>query len=96
MTQDTSKDSKPSAEENNYTDFIIGEESEPYLGPSWALLMFVLYVLKQAFPAEPYTSYWYFQVYILLIVAGVTIFTLVKRHRFFNQDSTENTNTKKE
>lgn len=74
--------------DNNQTsdDFIIGEESEPYLGPSWALLMFLLYVLKQIFPAEPYTKYWYFQIYILTIVTGITIFTLIKRHRFFKSD----------
>lgn len=72
--------------DSNYSDFIIGEESEPYLGPSWAILMFILYILKQAFPAEPYSAYWYFQIYILLIVAGITVFTLIKRHRFFNQE----------
>jgi hypothetical protein len=71
---------------NNTSNFVVGEENEPYLGPSWALLMLLLYFLKQLFPAEKHTFYWYFQIYILSIVVGVTIFTLVKRHRFFNSD----------
>ena len=69
--------------------FIKGEASEPYLGPSWALLMLLLYVLKQFFPAERYSVYWYLQIYVLLIVIGIAIFTLVKRHRFFHSDDKE-------
>lgn len=63
-------------------DFIVGEENEPYLGMSWPVLMFVLYVLKTLFPAETFSILWWFQWYILLIVFGVTVFALLKRYKY--------------
>ena len=67
----------------------MNEESEPYLGYSWALAMLVLYALKLLFPAEPYTLLWAFQIYILAIILGITIFTLVKRHKHFKREKLE-------
>ena len=67
----------------------INEESEPYLGYSWVLAMLVLYGLKRLFPAEPYTLLWAFQIYILAIILGITIFTLVKRHKHFKWEKPE-------
>jgi hypothetical protein len=64
--------------------FDIEGENEPYLGPSWAVLMLVLYALKTIFPAEPFSYFWWFQMYIVTIVLGITIFALVKRHKHFN------------
>ena len=60
-------------------------ENEPYLGPAWAVAMFILYLLKEAFPAETYTPLWWFQTYIVVLVVIITIFTLVKRHQFYKE-----------
>ena len=62
-------------------------ENEPYLGPAWAVAMLILYLLKEAFPAEEYSFYWWFQIYIVGIVVVVTLFTLVKRHQFYELHS---------
>ncbi len=62
------------------------EESEPYLGPAWAVVMFVLYLLKEAFPAEQYSGLWWFQIYIVVLVIAITIFTLLKRHQFYRSE----------
>ncbi|MCB0325714.1 MAG: hypothetical protein KDD69_19165 [Bdellovibrionales bacterium] len=61
-------------------------ENEPYLGPAWAVVMLVLYLLKEAFPAEQYSLLWWFQVYIIVLVIAITIFTLVKRHQFYRSE----------
>ena len=61
-------------------------ENEPYLGPAWAVVMAILYVLLEAFPAEKYTALWWFQVYVICLVIAVTIFTLVKRHQFYRAE----------
>ncbi len=61
-------------------------ESEPYLGPAWAVVMFVLYLLKEAFPAEQYTTLWWFQIYIIVLVIAITVFTLLKRHQYYKQE----------
>lgn len=61
-------------------------ENEPYLGPAWAVAMFILYVLKEAFPAEPYTTLWWFQSYIIGLVISITLFTLIKRHQFYKSE----------
>lgn len=65
------------------------EESEPYLGFSWAIAMLVLYGLKQIFPAETYSKLWWFQMYILAIIFGITIFTLIKRYKHFRREEPE-------
>jgi len=70
-------------------DFIVGEENEPYLGMSWPVLMLILYVLKTLFPAETFSFLWWFQWYIVLIVCGVTIFTLLKRYRYSKNQNLE-------
>ncbi len=78
--------------------FEIEGENEPYLGPSWAVLMFVLYALKTIFPATPYSYFWWFQIYVVCIVLGVTIFTLIKRHKYFDtmhEKKTQKTKNKK-
>lgn len=67
------------------------EESEPYLGPGWAVVMLILYLLKRAFPAEQYSPLWWFQVYVLSVVLALTMFTIYKRHRFFSQIRKERT-----
>jgi len=77
-------------EENSEVDFIIGEESEPYLGPSWAVLMLVLYSLKRIFPAETFTLLWWFQIYILFIIFGITLFTLIKRYKYSQERKIKN------
>jgi hypothetical protein len=64
-------------------------ESEPYLGFSWAVAMFVLYILKELFPAETYSWLWWFQMYILAIILGITIFTLIKRYRHFKSSKAD-------
>ena len=61
------------------------EENEPYLGPAWAAVMFVLYLLKRTFPADEYTTLWWLQNYVIAIVVAITIFTLIKRHQFYKQ-----------
>ena len=58
-------------------------EHEPNLGPAWAVLMLILYLLKRMFPAEPYTWLWYLQIYVLTLVFFITIYVLVRRHVFF-------------
>jgi hypothetical protein len=62
------------------------EENEPYLGPAWAVVMLVLYLLKELFPAEQYSVFWFFQIYILVLVVAITIFTLVKRYQFYRSE----------
>ncbi len=62
------------------------EESEPYLGPAWAVAMLVLYLLKRLFPAEQFSFLWWVQLYIIGIVVAVTLFTLVKRHQFYKAE----------
>ena len=62
------------------------EENEPYLGPAWAVVMLILYLLKEAFPAEQFTTLWYFQIYIVGLVISITVFTLVKRHQFYRSE----------
>jgi hypothetical protein len=69
--------------EENSSSFVIEGENEPYLGPSWAILMLVLYALKTIFPAEQFSFLWWFQMYIVAIVLGITVFTLLKRHKYF-------------
>ncbi len=68
---------------------LINRENEPYLGYSWAIAMLVLYILKTLFPAEPYGKLWWFQMYILAIILGVTLFTLVKRYKHFRREEPE-------
>jgi hypothetical protein len=88
MEDNSEKKSESSARMNSKTseheEFIVEGENEPYLGPSWAVLMFILYALKSIFPAQKYTFFWWFQIYIVAIVLGVTIFTLIKRYKYFN------------
>lgn len=62
------------------------EESEPYLGPAWALVMLVLFFLNEAFPAQPYTMLWWIKMYILFLVVAITIFTLIKRYTFYRAE----------
>lgn len=59
------------------------KENEPNLGPAWALVMLMLYLLKRAFPAEQYTWLWYLQVYVLGIVFVITVLVIAKRYFFF-------------
>ncbi|HMO17463.1 MAG TPA: hypothetical protein PKA63_11015 [Oligoflexia bacterium] len=80
---------KADLSQNEESDFIVGEESEPYLGPSWTILMLVLYVLKTLFPAAEYSPLWWLQLYILLIVMGITAFTLIKRYRYSRLNHSE-------
>jgi Fe2+ transport system protein B len=61
------------------------KEHEPNLGPGWALLMLILYFLKSLFPAERYSFYWYFQVYVLLIVTIITVSVFLKRMFYFKK-----------
>ena len=61
-------------------------ENEPYLGPAWAAVMLVLYLLKEAFPAEPYALLWWLQVYVITLVLGITVFTMIKRHQFYKTE----------
>lgn len=84
QSKDTeTKDKEPNVSESESI-FEIEGENEPYLGPSWAILMLVLYALKTIFPATLFSAFWFFQMYIVTIVLGITIFTLVKRHKYFN------------
>lgn len=76
--------SKPETELRPEEDY--SEESEPYLGPAWAVVMFVLYLLKEAFPAEQYSLLWWFQIYIIVLVIAITVFTLLKRHQFYRSE----------
>ena len=62
-------------------------ENEPYLGPAWAVAMLILYLLKEAFPAETYSLLWWFQTYIIGLVIAITLFTLIKRHQFYRSES---------
>lgn len=62
------------------------EENEPYLGPAWAVVMLILYLLKEAFPAEEFSLFWWFQMYIIALVVTITIFTLVKRYQFYKSE----------
>jgi hypothetical protein len=66
-------------------------ESEPYLGPAWAIAMLILYLLKKAFPAEEYSFLWWVQMYIIAIVVAVTVFTLVKRRQFYKAEAKRTT-----
>ena len=81
VTEELSEDSEEElSAENDLT------ESEPYLGPAWAIVVLILYAIKTTFPAEDYSLYWWFQHYIIGIVIAVAIFTLIKRHRFYHSD----------
>lgn len=82
MQSDSEKESENLEEEHLV-------ENEPYLGPAWAVAMFILYLLKETFPAEPYTPLWWFQNYIVMLVVLITIFTLVKRHQFYRDSHDE-------
>ena len=64
-------------------------ENEPYLGPAWAVAMLILYLLKQAFPAEQYSVLWWIQAYIITIAMAVTVFTLLKRRQFYQAEKAQ-------
>ena len=64
-------------------------ENEPYLGMAWAVAMLVLYLLKEAFPAEQYSAFWWFRWYVIGIVFAVTVFTWVKRRQFYLENQEE-------
>lgn len=59
------------------------EESEPYLGPAWAFVMILLYLLMQAFPVPRYGLVWWLEIYVIFLVFCVTIFTLIKRRNYY-------------
>lgn len=65
-------------------------ENEPYLGPAWAVAMLILYLLKEAFPAEEYSPLWWFQMYIVVLVVAITLFALIKRHQFYKTEDQDN------
>ena len=58
------------------------EESEPYLGIWWTVLMIFLYLVKSLIDPEPYSLIWYIEMYVLSLVVFVTIFTIYKRYAF--------------
>ena len=60
-------------------------ENEPYLGPAWAVLMLLLYFLKEAFPAEHFTLLWWFEVYVLGVVLFLTLFVGYRRYKYFKR-----------
>ncbi len=68
----------------NY-DYKNPEENEPYLGPGWAVVMLILFALKEAFPAEKYTALWWVQVYVLTLIMFITAFVIYKRRKFFRR-----------
>lgn len=61
------------------------KENEPYLGLWWAVLMFVIYLVKEALPAEMYSFLWWSQVYIIAIMVGIVAFVVYKRLKFFRR-----------
>lgn len=66
------------------------EENEPYLGPAWAVVMLILYLLKRTFPAEDYSLLWWIQTYVLTLVIAITVFTVVKRWQFYRAERARN------
>ena len=61
------------------------EESEPYLGPWWALLMLVLFLVKEAFPAETFSLWWCVQLYVITVMIVITLFVIYKRLKYFRK-----------
>ncbi len=58
------------------------EENEPYLGPSWAIVLLCFYLLKKLFPTESYSTLWWVETYFITIICGITIFTIIKRYKY--------------
>ena len=58
------------------------EVNEPYLGPWWAVMMLVIYLIKRNFPPEPGSLWYWILVYVITLVTVVTLFTAYKRIKF--------------
>jgi dolichyl-phosphate-mannose--protein O-mannosyl transferase len=74
------KEKQKSPQNSVYSDL---EESEPYLGPAWAFVMIMLYLLMQAFPVPRFGIVWWLEIYVIFLVFCVTIFTLIKRRNYY-------------
>ena len=70
------------------------EESEPFLGIWWTILMIVIYLLKELAAPEPYTVIWFIEMYILFLVVFVTLFTVYKRLVYFRRLKQKTANAK--
>ena len=58
------------------------EQIEPYLGSAWAFTLFIIYILIYAFPTERFSLLWYFEIYIVTLLAAITIFAIYKRIKY--------------
>lgn len=61
------------------------EESEPYLGIWWTVLMIFLYLVKSFVDPAPYSIIWIIEMYVLFLVVFVTLFTIYKRYVFYRK-----------
>ncbi len=55
---------------------------EPYLGSAWAFTLFLIYIPIYFFPTERFSLLWYFEIYIVTLLAAITIFAIYKRIKY--------------
>jgi len=55
---------------------------EPYLGPAWAFTLFLIYIPIYLFPVDRFSLLWYFEIYIVTLLAAITIFAIYKRIKY--------------
>jgi len=67
--------------------YMRSEENEPYLGLWWAVLMLILYLFKEVFPATVYSFFWWCQIYVIALVSMVAVFAVYRRLVFFRDNA---------
>ena len=55
---------------------------EPYLGSAWAFTLFLIYIPIYLFPVEKFSLFWYLEIYIVTLLAAITIFAIYKRIKY--------------
>ena len=55
---------------------------EPYLGSAWAFTLFLIYIPIYLFPVEKHSALWFLEIYIVTLLAAITIFAIYKRIKY--------------
>ena len=58
------------------------EPIEPHLGLAWSFVIFLIYLFVRYYPAPRYSFIWWFDIYIIVLIAAVTAFALIKRYQY--------------